>query len=600
MLYYSGLFLVIYMCGMRCVVGWLTGVFLLCGIHAQAQKQGQWHLVYSTTPSLVLPVTLKNASVDSVAGLRRLKDTVLKLHRKGYLTASADSIQWENDTLHAFLHIGRVFRWVSLQPGNADQTMLRAIGFREKLYRHQRLNPLRVAELEEKILRYSDEHGYPFARIGLDSVQISEKGISATLNHQPGIRIVLDTMRIVGSAKLRRKFLENWLRLNPGQPYSQSRLDQAFNLLSRQPYLTLTRPYEVVFKNERAYITVYADAGKSSEADGIVGFQPNEQENGRLLLTGELNLRLRNLFASGGSFAFNWQQIRRGSPRLFVNYSQPAFLGTPLELSGSFQLLREDSAQRVRNGFVTLSQQANVFYNLGGYSRIGIGVERRTSRLADSTRKGFENEILPREANTNWLSYNIQYSYTKLDDFFYPRRGLSLTASVAAGNKQIIADGRINAQTPGLQLTSPQVMCQAMLRKYTRLGRRATLLSQITAGQLLNANLFQNDLFRLGGLTTLRGFNENFFFASGFAAATLEYRFFWEPTSYLFLFYDQAWLQTRVLREAVRDAPSGVGAGFSFSTKAGVFNIAYALGSSRDRTLGLNFSKIHFGLVARF
>ncbi len=573
---------------------------LLLGGHAQAQQR---HMAYKLEPQEAVlghSLHLKNSATDSVAGLRRLKDTILKLHRNGYLTASADSIQWEKDTMIVFLHIGKAFRWVRLQPGNASETMLRDIGFREKLYRNRRLNPLDLAELEKKILNYSDTHGYPFAAIRLDSVGLGGQGISATLDYRPGPRIVLDTMRIVGSAKLRRRFLENWLKLNPGQPYSQTRLDQAYRLLAQQPYLVLTQPYEVVFKNERAYLTFYADAGKASEADGIVGFQPNEQEKGRLLLTGELNLRLRNLFASGGSLAFNWQQIRRGSPRLLASYNQPAFLKTPLELGASFQLLREDSTQRVRNGFVTLSQQANVFYNLGGNSRIGVGVERRTSRLADSIRTDAENGILPREANTNWLSYNVQYSYTRLDDFFYPHRGVALNVSVAAGNKQIVADERINARTPSVQLTSPQVVYRATVRNYTPLGRRGVLLAQISGGQILNANLFRNDLFRLGGLATLRGFNENFFFASDYAATTLEYRFFWEPTSYLFLFYDQAWLQTRILGETGRDAPSGVGAGISFSTKAGVFNIAYALGNSRDRALGLNFSKIHFGLVARF
>lgn len=572
----------------------------MLGGHAQAQQR---HLVYRFEgPETVVgqSIRLKSTVTDSLAGLRRLKDTILKLHRNGYLTASADSIHWKKDTVVVFLHIGRVFRWVRLQPGNAGEAMLRDIGFSEKLYRNQRLDPLRLAELEEKILQYSDAHGYPFAAVRLDSASFFEQGISATLDYRPGPRIVLDTMRILGTARLRRRFLENWLRLNPGQPYSQEKLDQAYRLLAQQPYLTLTQPYEVVFKNERAYLTFYADAGKSSEADGIIGFQPNEQENGRLLLTGELNLRLRNLFSAGGAFALNWQQIRRGSPRLFVGYNQPAFLRTPLELAASFQLLREDSAQRVRNGFVTLTQQAGVFYNLGGNSRIGVGAERRTSRLADSTRLGPDNAILPREANTNWLSYSVQYSYARLDDFFYPRRGLSLEASVAAGNKQIVADRRINAQTPGVRLASPQVMYRATLRRYTPFGRRAVLLAQLSGGQVFNANLFQNDLFRLGGLATLRGFNENFFFASDYLAATLEYRFFWEPTSYLFLFYDQAWLQTRVLRETTRDAPSGVGAGLSFGTRTGVFNIAYALGNSRERALGLNFSKIHFGLVARF
>ncbi len=90
------------------------------------------------------------------------------------------------------------------------------------------------------------------------------------------------------------------------------------------------------------------------------------------------------------------------------------------------------------------------------------------------------------------------------------------------------------------------------------------------------------------------------FFASDFASGTIEYRYFIEPDSYLFLFYDQAWLKYDIRSGYYEDGPLGTGAGISLSTDAGIFSFVYALGQSKDRPFGLNYSKIHFGYTSRF
>lgn len=577
-------------------------VVFLCVGFSYGQAVKKWTVRYHiSVEDQLIWTNLKPVRLvaDSAAGLKDFKAIILKAHAKGYLTASVDEIIWKEDTVHVTVYLGKKYKWARLTAGNVNESILREVGFRERFYNGLTFRYGQVVSLEERLLNFAQERGYPFAVIGLDSVAINDQAVMASLNYQPGVRIVLDTLRIIGSARLRQRFLERWLRLQPGMPYSQNRLDQADALLRQQPYLAVNQPYEVVFKNDRAYLTFYANAGKASEADGIIGFQPNEQEKGRLLLTGELNLKLRNLFNAGGNFAFNWQQIKRASPRLNISYAQPAFLGTPLEVNASFQLLREDSATSVQNGFLTLSQQANVFYNLTGFSKIGVGIERRTSRLADSTLR-LGSEGLPLQANTNWLAYRIQYIYNHVDNFFYPRRGWWASATLAIGNKQIPDSESLSQPGVSIKSSSPQLAYQLTVRKYIPLRQRSAFFGQLTVAQIFNDNLFQNDLFRLGGLTSLRGFNENFFFASAYGVATLEYRFFWEPTSYLFAFYDHSLLQTRILNQVTTDNPSGIGAGLSFSTKAGIFTIVYALGNSRDRSLGLGFSKIHFGLVSRF
>jgi translocation and assembly module TamA len=115
-----------------------------------------------------------------------------------------------------------------------------------------------------------------------------------------------------------------------------------------------------------------------------------------------------------------------------------------------------------------------------------------------------------------------------------------------------------------------------------------------------NDQLFYNDLFRLGGLNSIRGFNERNFFASWYLTGTLEYRYLFDNDSQLFFFLDSSGLGYDIQDQKYRDHPFGFGGGFTLSTRAGLLHIIYALGKSSGQPLGLNYSKIHIGYSNRF
>lgn len=119
-------------------------------------------------------------------------------------------------------------------------------------------------------------------------------------------------------------------------------------------------------------------------------------------------------------------------------------------------------------------------------------------------------------------------------------------------------------------------------------------------GAILNNQLFMNELYRLGGLNSIRGFNQNAFYASHYLVNTAEARLYFEETSYLFAFLDYAYLSYQIPTQSFQDAPLGVGAGISFATKGGVFNFAYAMGVSQFQQFAVNQAKVHFGYVSRF
>ena len=141
-----------------------------------------------------------------------------------------------------------------------------------------------------------------------------------------------------------------------------------------------------------------------------------------------------------------------------------------------------------------------------------------------------------------------------------------------------------------------------LLERFTRVSRASTFLLRTRWSGLFNDRIFLTDMFRLGGLSTLRGFNELEFYASRFAVATAELRYFTGPDSYLLAFFDQGYFQNNLQDRFQDDYPFGLGAGISFSTGAGIFSFVYSVGKSSALQQNLNFqdARIHFGITNRF
>jgi outer membrane protein assembly factor BamA len=136
--------------------------------------------------------------------------------------------------------------------------------------------------------------------------------------------------------------------------------------------------------------------------------------------------------------------------------------------------------------------------------------------------------------------------------------------------------------------------------RYQKVGNQATIKTGIKAGYIQAQQLFTNELFQVGGIKTLRGFDEESIFASEFIIATAEYRYLIGPSSYLFTFLDAAHAGRKSYLSNFSGNFLGAGLGLSFETKSGIFNLAYAAGKKPDSAINFKESKIHFGFVSLF
>ena len=193
------------------------------------------------------------------------------------------------------------------------------------------------------------------------------------------------------------------------------------------------------------------------------------------------------------------------------------------------------------------------------------------------------------------------FVFEKLDYRFNPKKGISFNAQGSIGNRQIKKNPKINdVAYSTVQLKSSQYQLDGELIGYIKLHKNNILKVSAQFASLFGNQIYKNELFRIGGLRTLRGFDEESIYTSTYVIPTIEYRFLFEKNSNIFVFAEGAWYENNSNNNYVNDTPISVGAGINFDTKAGIFNLGYAIGKQMGNTFDLRTGKIHAGLTALF
>ena len=493
------------------------------------------------------------------------------------------------------VYAGEPFRWAYLKPENLDPILQAKSGYREHFFLQQ---PFRYADFQQLVancLNYSEEQGFPFASVRLKNIEIEDSQISATLDYQSGPLIHFGELNIKKADNINPEFLEAYLGVRTGTIYNEKKIAQITSRLQLLPYLSLSGPIETRFQNEVADLYLPLMVQPSNQIDGVLSVLPEAGGGDRkILLTGELNVLLRNLAHSGKMFSLHWQRLQVASQRLDLSYDHPNLIRSPFGFGFNFNLLKEDTL------FLNRKANLSVSYLTGKNHRIALLGDWKTSRLTGGHTSAELADVLVRGGG-------LQYDWSQVDRLSFPRRGYILSAIGRSGRKTVSFWKEENVQKDQLiyqTQVSPQWSGEFSFTQYYMFGSSLGISHQMQGAALLDNHLFLNEMYRLGGLKSLRGFADNWFFASQYALSNLELRWLLEPEasipSHLFVFYDQAWVRQQYQSKNNRDYPMGIGAGISISTRAGLFSLAYALGKSQNQTMSLGTSKVHFGYVSRF
>ncbi len=474
-----------------------------------------------------------------------------------------------------------------------DEGVLSEIGFREKLYTNKPVSYRDVKRLQEKLITYYENNGFPFASIKLDSIVVRDDQFLAVMNLQKHSEQKIDSITITGNAKIAPVYIYNYLGIKPGSRYNESQLKKVNIRMAELQFVRSTKPAVVVFGEKQNKLLLSLEKKRASQFDGILGVLP-DNKTGKILFTGDVRLRLQNGLGRGELIDLNWRKMQTQTQDLKLRLVYPFIFKTPFGIDYNFKLYKKDTT------FIDVNQNIGVQYLFIGGNYFKVFYNNKTSTLLST--KGLEFiTTLPSYADVQTNMYGIGYKLERLDYRINPRKGFYLIVNASAGTKKIKRNAKINQEVyDKIKLNSTQYNGDFEASLFIPIAGRSTVKIGNSSGFVNGENTFQNELLRIGGLKTLRGFDEESIFTTSYSIFTLEYRFLLEQNSYIYLFGDGAWYENNNVKEYVNDTPIGFGAGISFETKAGIFSINYALGKQFDNPIQLRSGKIHFGIVNYF
>ncbi len=540
------------------------------------------------------PDTVSTASPDS---MRAVAQRVLRhLRRKGHYYATLDSVSVDTSgaisDIRFYARRGPRVRIGELRiEGDSalPATELRA------LLETEEGAPLRPDRLETDIQRLLDRYeaaGHPLAQIRVAETQLSvatTPTLRVTLHVEEGPALWLRRVEGPDDARTTPELLAHLAGVEVGQSLHAYDPDAIQRRLQEHDlFQKVETPQLRVADDGGATLRIPIEESAPGAFDAALGYLPPSQTRDSGQLVGSGHLLLKHLFGGGRTAEFTLDR-RPGRTSIFdVSVADPYLLGLPLRVSARFRGEQRDSTYGER------------IYELEGGYRLGNGVELTTTLSREGVRPGpagtqflTTRQQIPRATT---LFYGVGVRYRRLDRSQNPRRGFSINVQLSQGRKERRLR-RITATDDTTRVSDSfrQERLQGRMRTYLPLFDRQVLAIGADGSVLLSRDYDRSDLFRLGGATSLRGYDEDRFLGNVVGRGLVEYRLHLDQASYAHAFFDLGYVGRPELNAttATQGWHPGYGLGVSLQTAIGQISATYALNPDVQSPAN---GRVHLGL----
>lgn len=482
------------------------------------------------------------------------------------------------------------------------------------LKRRQLFTETALARGIERVQTLYSEHGYPKVEIETQDIQLSPgtATVDLRLHIREGAQIRMGDVKVSGLQKTKTKVVLREISVKPDQRFDQRNIDTSYRRLRNLGYFYQINPnvLEAGTTPDRINFHAQVTEAKTGRLSGVIGYAPPDSEvDAAPQLTGIFEASETNLLGTGRQFNFYWKS---GLLRIIqLSYAEPWIFGKPVTIGVAYGQIKQRSVDR--NQFAGLpsddseavseerSSSVSATTNFGrvfagtmtlGYKQINVP----NAGLSPTTAIPFEVQSSIATPSTDSQSYSgRKYSLTlrltrdTRDYFLNPTRGRRDSIAFEVSR----SDFRLRKVWLSLQQYFPTWRKQTIaveLHSAVAWGFESQLASES------DIVIPPTELFYLGGATTLRGYDEDWFSGPRRVYANIEYRYLVGPDSQIFVFIDLGTV-TLIETPAVFDRLRvGYGFGARLESKGGILRLNYGLAAGDSLLRG----KIHVSLGASF
>jgi len=584
----------------------LTIISLLT-VSLSAYAQGKYHYKIDADEELA-PDWFEESldSKDSLSFIGALQKDITQLWTLGYLTATVDTIIRSRDSLIAQVHLGDEYRYGKIEISPTNQAIVAESGLKNFRWKDKYLSPKHIDYYSESLLTYLENNGYPFARVHIGNIQITNGTLDGELVLDRNKFVPFDSIKVIGQLNLKRSYLDRYLDIRVNDPYNRQKIKNIDKRLADLPFIEVDTTTQIQFSNDYAQVQLYLKDKKASRFDFLIGVLPtNQGGDRRFKITGEFTAEMYNRLGRG-EYLYARLQSLDPTRQLDLRFKYPYLYDLPIGTDITASIFFNEEFRETKF-------DAGLLYQFDGNSALKASWNRKSSRLI--TLDSLAIATAGRLPNKLDLTYNgggIEYSNADLDYRFNPSKGYQISIGGTIGLKKILKNNTIESFSNNevdfseaydtLRLNTLQTELYLKAAYYIPAFKVGALKLSTEGGLKYNQDrIYDNELHRIGGNRLLRGFDEQSVLTDAFLVSTAEFRLLLDRNSYLsFPFIDYGLTRIRVDDEVKWDNALSFGMGINFATPAGIFNVSFAAGRRLDNPFDFGNTKIHFGYVSLF
>ncbi|WP_240339559.1 BamA/TamA family outer membrane protein [Flavobacterium arcticum] len=418
-----------------------------------------------------------------------------------------------------------------------------------------------------------EKKGYSLSNLQLIDLEKKDQVLNASLTIVIEKKRTLDGLVLEGYKKFPEGIRRNILRKYKGKIFNQENLQRLHNDFNAIRFVNQIKYPEILFKEDTTKVYVYLEKAKPNTFDGYIGFS-NDQDEGNVRFNGYLDLLLINVLNTGERFNLYWKNNGDEQTTFNTSLELPYIFKSPIGIKASLNIFKQDST------FQTTVTDLNIGYYFNYNSRAYLGYKQTESVDIQN----IDNSTLSDYSSTFYTS-TYEYTGYSFDDFLFPEK------------TSVLLKGGFGTRDTKTTNTN-QYFIQTDISHNLYLNKRNIINLKNETFYLNSKSYIINELFRFGGINSIRGFNENSLQASLYTALMAEYRYILSPNLYIYSITDYGYFQDKT--SGLNDNLLGLGFGFGLLTNNGLFNIIYANGSTKDAPIKLSNSIVHISFKTRF
>ena len=494
----------------------------------------------------------------------------------GYFTCNVDSINLKNQKLKIYLQTGNLISLNSIKVNlpNSLSLKLREDFISDKTY----FNANDFSEKIKKWIILMNNNGFPFAEFEFEKSEIINSKINLICNLISGPLVKIDSIINPEITKKELQLVYKFTDIRNGDLFELNKIYKISENIKNTGFIEEIRPPAYEFIDNKASIYTYFKPQSKNSINGLVGIQPGENET--VQFTGNVALNFQNALSYGEVLKFNWRRMFNSSQNLIAELSYPFLFNTNFEVQGGLDMIKKDSS----------------FFNFNSKLIINYKSNSNFSNGFLFTNNNSTNLLKDDYSSTSVNSFGFVTNFEKLDNLFNPRKGFKIKSEIAYGWKETYAIDTVTNNT----LKSPNFNGNLSFSSYLSLLKRTTFKIKLSGSTIQNNILYENELTRIGGYKTIRGFDEESIWVSSFVLGNFEFRYLIDEKSNVFLFSDFAWTESKTNNFLMEDYFQSFGFGTNISMPNGLLTLIYGLGRKIDNPFLIRTGKIHLGFTSYF